>query len=97
MNEYNREIEPEINILWKALSLANFEVATLLLDNGLASINYQMIESGETCLIKTLKAKVGSNMDSLINNEKDRKEIVRFLLEEGEEWWADVNITDASG
>jgi hypothetical protein len=36
-------------------------------------------------------------MESLINSEKDRKEIIRFLLEEGEEWWADVNITDASG
>jgi len=59
MNEYNREIEPESNILWKALSLVNFEVATLLLDNGMASINYQMMESGETCLIKALKSKVG--------------------------------------
>jgi len=59
MNEYNREIEPESNILWKALSLVNFEVATLLLDNGMVSINYQMMESGETCLIKALKSKAG--------------------------------------
>lgn len=55
------------------------------------------MESGETCFIKALKAKVGKNIESLINNEKDRKQILRFLLEEGEEWWADVNITDASG
>ena len=40
MNEYNREIEPESNFLWKALSLANYEVATILLDNEMVSINY---------------------------------------------------------
>lgn len=92
MNEYNREIEPESNFLWKSLQLANYEIATMLLDNGMASINYKMMETGETCLIKTLKAKINQNYEQGIHNEKDRKEIIRYLLEEGEEWWADINI-----
>ena len=67
----------------------------MLLNSGLASINYQMIESGETVLIKVLKAKIDQNNKIVISDENDRKEIIRYLLEEGEEWWADVNIKDA--
>ena len=37
---YNAEIYPEVTILWKTMQLANYPVATLLLDNGLGSVDH---------------------------------------------------------
>jgi len=51
-----------------------------------------MSGTGETCLIKALIENVKNSESVCINNEKDREEIIRFLLEDGEEWWADPNV-----
>lgn len=53
-----------------------------------------MSGTGETCLIKALIENVKNSESVCINNEKDREEIIRFLLEDGEEWWADPNVQD---
>ena len=53
-----------------------------------------MATTGETCLIKALLDDVRHNKSVCINNEKDREEIIRFLLEDGEEWWADPYVKD---
>lgn len=39
-NLYDSEIYPGTTILWKAMQVANFTVGSILLDNGLASVNY---------------------------------------------------------
>ena len=56
-----------------------------------------MQTTGETCLIKALMEDVTTDDSVCINNEKDREEIIRFLLEDGEEWWADPEVEDAEG
>lgn len=94
---YNAEIYPGITILWKTMQLANYSVATQLLDSGLACVDYQMESTGETCLIKALVEDVAQDNSVSINNEKDREEIIRFLIEDGEDWWADPTMKDANG
>lgn len=94
---YNAEIYPEVTILWKTLQLANYPVATLLLDNGLGSVDHQMLKSGDTCLLKALKEDVTAESAVCLNNEKDREEIIRFLLDDGDEWWSDPAVLDAQG
>ena len=93
---YDREVLPEINLLWKALQLSNFSVALMLIDSGLASIDHQMVRSGETCLIKALKVDTATSDDACINNEKDRDDIIKFLLSEPDECWAMPNVRDAN-
>lgn len=94
---YDSEITPEMTILWKCMQLANFTTASLLLDNGLGSVDAQMLETGDTCLIKAIKEDVGTEASSCVNNEKDREEIIKFLLEDGDEWWADPEVKDWLG
>jgi len=84
-------------MLWKTMQLANYPVASLLLDHGLGAVDHQMFESGETCLIKALKEDVKKDDSVCVNNEKDREEILRFLLEDGEEWWSDPTLPDRDG
>jgi len=37
---YNAEIHPGINMLWKTMQLANYSVATMMLDYGLGSVDH---------------------------------------------------------
>ena len=60
------------------------------LETGFISVDYQMAETGNTVLMKTILENVQSDDSLCINNETDRKEIIRFLCEDGEEWFADV-------
>lgn len=94
-SQYNIEHEPEITILWKTMQLANYPVASLLLDYGLGTVDYQMKESGETCLLKALKDDIISEASVCINNEVDREEIIRFLLDDGDDWWSDPKMVDS--
>ena len=56
-----------------------------------------MLKSGDTCLLKALKEEVISETSICINNEKDREEIIKFLLDDGEEWWSDPSVCDGHG
>lgn len=94
---YNKEIIPEVTLLWKALTLSAYPIASLILDSGIASVDNQMLKSGDTCLLKAIKEDVGTDSSACMNNERDREYIIRFLLDQGEEWWADPTVRDADG
>ena len=45
--------------------------------------------------MKALMEDVNTDNSVSINNEKDREEIIRFLIEDGEDWWAEPEMKDA--
>lgn len=86
-----------MTLLWKAMTLSAYPFASLMLDNGIASVDHQMLKTGDTCLLKAIKEDVVADSAVCLNNEKDREYIIRFLLQQGDDWWADPKVRDADG
>lgn len=46
-------------------------------------------------MLKALKDDIISDASVCINNEVDREEIIRFLLDDGDDWWSDPKMVDS--